>query len=224
MNEQRKEFLSELAARLSDIYAASSPKPSMQTAAKLVRSTLAKFDIVDEVSIITRKLKDGGNISIVKVGNHIIDITSEQSFSETELDHPLFNSFRGRGRDPIDRDKEEGESSPLNVAAVIRAMMSTPKMAKLAGPDEEMVFHMKLKDLRFILKRLGIISSYEDIKSFLSHHMAEDLSADLIVNGVKVVELKTGRTTSNWMQERLTVAELIEELFKKYVKKTQATG
>lgn len=223
-SEKEMLFLKELAERLSDIYSCADKKPSSMTAAKMVKNVLAKFDIVDEVSVINRKTKDGKTHSFVKVGDFIIDITQAEPFAVNEGEYQMAEYFKGRGRNPLEPDKdEESHGAEINCALMIKALLVAPKHNTGRMAQDKQSFMIKLKDVRQRLKPYGVYASYAQIKNFIDDHMSEDLFNATMQN-VQCVELKTNMTVADWAMNRLTVTELIDDLYNKYVKSSQATG
>jgi len=224
MNEQKIQFLRELAERLSDIHAAAPIRPSSMTAAKMVRGVLSKFDIVDEVSVVTRKLKDGQSHTFVKVHECVIDVTNDIApFSATEDEYPLTSQMKGRGRDPKAIDVDGDGNAELTITTFIQALLTSPKTPSGRFREDAQQFNIKLKDIRYQLKRLGVAAKYDTIRAFIDQHLSDELEFDE-VQKLQCVILKTGMTTGQWNEERHTVTELIDTMFNKYVKKMQATG
>lgn len=224
MKRINQELLKLVADNLSVIYSATDYQMSSSTAAKLARGVLVKIGYGDSTTIVTRKLKDGSSHSFVKVGESVIDITIDhQPYSANEAEYPAADELRGRGRAASKKEEADAGTAPLTVATLIQALLMAPKAPTSRHRDDEQVFAIKMIDVRKRLRSVGVAVNNSTLEEFTKEHMSE-LKVATSDKNVKVLYLHTGVDLGTWMNERRTVSDLIDGLFKKYVKSSQATG
>ncbi len=224
MKQINQELLKLIADNLSVIYGATDYHMTSSTAAKLARGVLVKTGFGDVTSIVTRKLKDGTSHSFVKVGEAVVDITIDhQPYSASEAEYPAADELRGRGRNAIKKDEAEEGTAPLTIPALIQSLLMAPKFPTSRHRDDEQVFAIKMIDVRRQLKRVGVKANNGQLEEFIKEQMKE-LKATRDGKNVYTVYMHTGVNLGTWMNERRTISDFIDVLFKKYVKSSQATG
>lgn len=222
--ENKEDFCRAVAEGLARLEEVSGANISSADAVKMVRKVLSTYGMDDEVSTVSRKLKSGHKRSFVKVGSWVIDIKClEQPFSEEESDHPLVDDFKGRGRNPIVESDGLEMADELNCAHVIRALTYAGKRPTAFHRDSMQSFIVKLKDVRGYIAKLGVKVTAREVKCFIDANMSEDIK--FVEHGKTMCyEISTGVTLGEWIESRKTASELVEDLYKKYVKSAKATG